>query len=154
MIAALFFLQYYSLKNRTLLRFRRLKQPKYLVGGIVGLLYFYFYFFRYLFGLPGRRPALSLGSSPESLALYEAAGAAVFLVAVLLAWLLPHDRAALTFSEAEVAFLFPAPISRRGLGHFKLLRSQAAILFTTLILMLFVNRFGGKFWIRAAGWWL
>ena len=78
----------------------------------------------------------------------------MFLIAVLLAWLLPHERAALAFSEAEVAFLFPAPISRRGLIHFKLLRSQAAILFTTFILMLVTNRFGGRFWIHAAGWWL
>jgi putative ABC exporter len=155
MFSALIYLQYHSIKNRLLLRFRRLKQPKYLFGALVGALYFYFYFFRYLFGLPARhQPSFSFGSSPESLALYEALGAALFLIAVLLAWLLPHERAALTFSEAEVAFLFAAPISRRGLIHFKLLRSQAAILFTTFILMLVTNRFGGKFWIHAAGWWL
>jgi hypothetical protein len=32
---------------------------------------------------------------------------------VLLAWMIPHERAALTFTEAEVAFLFPAPVTRR-----------------------------------------
>jgi putative ABC exporter len=154
MISALFFLQFQSIKNRTLLRLKRLKQPKYLVGGIVGALYFYFYFFRYLFGLPGRRPAFGLASTPELSLVYESIGAAIFLIAVLLAWVLPHQRAALAFTEAEVAFLFPAPITRRGLIHFKLLRSQAAILFTTLVLMLVTNRFGGKFWIHAAGWWL
>ena len=73
---------------------------------------------------------------------------------MLLAWIIPHQRAALTFTEAEVAFLFPAPISRRGLIHFKLLRSQTAILFTTLLLTLVTNRLGGHAWIRAAGWWL
>jgi hypothetical protein len=88
------------------------------------------------------------------LALYESLGAGLLLIAVLLAWVVPHGRAALAFSEAEVAFLFPAPISRRGLIHFKLLRSQAAILFTTFVLMLVTNRFGGRFWIHAAGWWL
>ena len=154
MISALLFLQYQSVKNRTLLRLRRLKQPKYLVGGIVGALYFYFYFFRYLFGLPGRRGGFSVGSSPGNPMLYESVGAAIFFIAVLLAWVLPHERAALAFTEAEVAFLFPAPITRRGLIHFKLLRSQAAILFTTLVLMLVTNRFGGKFWTHAAGWWL
>ena len=154
MFAALIYLQFHSIRNRLFLRFKRLRQPKYLFGAIVGALYFYFYFFRYLFGLPGRRPALSFDATTDSLALYEALGAALFLIAVLLAWLLPHERAALAFSEAEVAFLFAAPISRRGLIHFKLLRSQAAILFTTFILMLFVNRFGGRFWIHAAGWWL
>ena len=81
-------------------------------------------------------------------------GALILLTILLLAWIIPHQRAALTFTEAEVAFLFPAPISRRGLIHFKLLRSQTAILFTTLLLTLVTNRFGGKAWIHAAGWWL
>jgi ABC-2 type transport system permease protein len=155
MFSALFYLQFHSLKNRLLMRLQRLKQPKYLVGAMVGGLYFYFYFFRYLFSLPGGPHNLSWAASPETRTLYEALGAAVLLVAVLLlGWILPHERAALAFSEAEVAFLFSAPITRRGLIHFKLLRSQAAILFTTLILMLVTNRFGGKFWFHAAGWWL
>jgi hypothetical protein len=151
--SALFYLQYHSLKNRLLLRFRRLKQPKYLVGGIVGALYFYFYFFRYLFGIRGSRQAFTNTPVSADLGLYESIGACLFFIAVLIGWLFPHERAALTFTEAEVTFLFPAPISRRGLIHFKLLRSQAAILFTTFFLMLVTNRFGGKFWIHAAGWW-
>lgn len=156
MVSALLYLQYHSITNRLFFRFRRLKQPKYLFGGIVGALYFYIYFFRYLFSLPGsHRSGLAVGSStPGNLALYESIGAAIFLIAILLAWVVPHERAALSFSEAEVAFLFPAPVTRRGLIHFKLLRSQGAILFTTFVLMLVTNRFGGKFWIHAAGWWL
>ena len=126
------------------MRIKRLKQPKYLVGGIVGGLYFYWYFFRMLFGTPGRGQAVTLLASPENLALYESLGALILLTILLLAWIIPHQRAALTFTEAEVAFLFPAPISRRGLIHFKLLRSQTAILFTTLLLTLVTNRFGGQ----------
>ena len=49
MIAALLYLQYHTIRNRLVTRFKRLKQPKYLFGAIVGGLYFYFYFFRYLF---------------------------------------------------------------------------------------------------------
>ena len=154
MIAALLYLQYHSVKNRLLLRFKRLKQPKYLLGGIVGALYFYFYFFRYLFCGRGRAAAFGTAASPQDLALYESLGALILLVIVLVAWILPRQRAALAFTEAEVAFLFPAPISRRGLVHFKLLRSQMAILFTTLLLTLVSNRFGGPKWIHAAGWWL
>jgi len=152
MISALLYLQYHSLKNRTLMRIKRLKQPKYLLGGLVGGLYFYFYFIRSFMGLPGRRQPLTLAT--ENLALYEAVGALMLVVAILIAWLVPHERAALSFSEAEVAFLFPAPLSRRGLVHFKLLRSQTAILFTSLLLMLISNRWGGKLWFHAAGWWL
>ncbi len=154
MIAALLYLQYHSVKNRLLMRFKRLKQPKYLLGGIVGALYFYFYFFRYLFRGRGASATLGTAISPQDLALYESLGALILLVILLIAWILPRQRAALTFTEAEVAFLFPAPISRRGLVHFKLLRSQMAILFTTLLLTLVSNRFGGPKWIHAAGWWL
>jgi len=154
MLSALLYLQYHSLRNRTLLRLKRLRQPKYLIGGIVGAIYFYFYFFRYLFVRQGSPASVTVSTVPGDIAIYEAIGACLFLAAVLLTWLVPHERAALSFSEAEVAFLFPAPISRRGLIHFKLMRSQTAILFTTFFLMLVTNRFGGKFWIHAAGWWL
>ena len=154
MISALLYLQYHSIKNRLVMRIKRLKQPKYLVGGIVGGLYFYWYFFRTLFGTPTRGQAVTLLASPGNLALFESIGALILLMILLMAWIIPHQRAALAFTEAEVAFLFPAPISRRGLIHFKLLRSQTAILFTTLFLLLVTNRFGGKAWIHAAGWWL
>ncbi|MGH7969746.1 MAG: putative ABC exporter domain-containing protein, partial [Limisphaerales bacterium] len=154
MYRALFYLQYHSIKNRLLMRLRRLKQPKYLAGGIVGALYFYFYFFRYLFGMHGSHAMVPKLAAATDLGFYESIGACLFFIAVTLTWLVPHERAALTFTEAEVAFLFPAPISRRGLIHFKLLRSQSAILFTTFFLMLVANRFGGRFWIHAAGWWI
>jgi Putative ABC exporter len=153
-ISALLYLQYHSIRNRTVMRIKRLKQPKYLVGGIVGGLYFYWYFFRTLFGTHTRGPASALLAAPENLTLFESGGALILLTILVLAWIIPHQRAALTFTEAEVAFLFPAPISRRGLIHFKLLRSQTAILFTTLLLTLVTNRLGGKAWIHAAGLWL
>ncbi|HTX21485.1 MAG TPA: putative ABC exporter domain-containing protein [Candidatus Aquilonibacter sp.] len=156
MIAALCYLQYHSARNRLVARFKRLKQPKYLIGAIAGGLYFYFYFFRYLFrGYGhGRIPAANLAIPPEHLALVESLGALVMFVIVLFAWLIPHERAALTFTEAEVAFLFPAPVTRRTLVHFKLMRSQLRILFSALLLTLFSHRFGGNVWIHALGWWL
>src|SRR5437867_5126852 len=88
--------------------------------------------------------------------MYESVGALILFGIVLLAWFVPRKRAALIFTEAEVAFLFPAPVSHRGLIHYKLLRSQLAILFTTLFLTLASGRLaaGGNAWIRIAGWWL
>ena len=154
MFSALLYLQFHSFKNRVVSRFKRLKQPKYLVGAIVGLIYFYWYFFRNLFRLGHQRVSLGPLIPPDVLSLLEPLGALLLLVIVVLAWFIPHERAALTFSEAEIAFLFPAPIERSGLIHFKLLRSQARILLTTLLLALVSNRFGGHPVIRAAGWWL
>src|SRR5215475_9403669 len=153
MVQALLYLQSCSILNRLRRQLKRLKQPKYVVFAVVGALYFYFYFFRYLFRARGTTNVFTLGSAASDTLLYESIGALILLTIVLMAWIIPHERAALAFSEAEVAFLFPAPISRRGLIHFKLLRSQTAILFTTLLLTVVSNRFGGKVWIHAAGWW-
>lgn len=156
MIAALAYLQYHSVKNRLVQQVKRLKQPKYLIGAVVGAAYFYFYFFRFLFAPPARlngEPPLPLPVDPL---LYESIGALVLFGVVFLAWVLPRERAALAFTETEVAFLFPAPISRRGLIHFKLLRSQLSILFMVLFFTLLSTRFGrsGHGWYRAAGWWV
>jgi hypothetical protein len=156
MIAALFYLQYHSTRNRLVTRFKRLKQPKYLFGAIVGGLYVYFYFFRYFFRgyASGGRRALAPAIPPEYLLLAESLGALLLFAIVLLAWFIPHERAALTFTEAEVSFLFPAPVTRRNLIRFKLIRSQLRILFSALLLTLFSRRFGGNVWIHALGWWL
>src|SRR5215813_1109754 len=150
MISALVYLQYHSIRNRLIRQFQRLKQPKYFIFAVVGVLYFTFYVNRWRMVAPNSPTA---GSAGDRL-LYQLIGAAALFLIVFLAWIMPHERAALAFTEAEVAFLFPAPISRRGLIHFKLLRSQTAILFTTFFLMLVTNRFGGKFWIHAGGWWI
>ena len=150
--AALFYYQFHSAKNRLLTRIRRLRQPKYLVGAIVAALYFYSYVFR------GFRRAGAGGVpwllAPEHRGLAEPAAALLLLVMLLLAWVLPHSRAALTFSEAEIAFLFPAPVGRRTLLHFKLLKSQAAILLSSLFMTLLGRGVGGgNFLMRALDWW-
>jgi ABC-2 type transport system permease protein len=156
MIAALLYLQYHSVRNRLIHRVKRLKQPKYLIGAIVGGLYFYWYFFRYLFmGYAAGRPTgVNFTLPPERLLLFELFGALILFVIVLLSWILPYERAALIFTEAEVAFLFPAPLSRRTLIHFKLLRSQLGIFITSLLLTLFSRRLGGSGLVHALGWWL
>jgi hypothetical protein len=158
MIAALFYLQWHTFKNRLTMRFKRLKQPKYLLGALVGGLYFYWYVFRLLLGphRHGNVYSTVTTSSPPDLLFSESIGAALFFTAILLAWIIPHKRAALAFSEAEVAFLFPAPVTRRTLIHFKLMRSQVGILFSALFLTLLSSRFGanGPWLIRAAAWWV
>ncbi len=166
-LPALLYLQWHSAWNRTLARLRRLKQPKYLVGALVGVAYLYANFLRFLLPLPGSprlhgRPvnlgATDLTTLPlaQFTPLIETAGALLLAGIVALAWVVPRDRAALVFTEAEIAFLFPAPVSRRALIHWKLLRSQFAILLTIALLTLITGRFrlGGHVWTQAAGWWV
>ena len=147
---ALFYYQRHWWLNRLLTRVRRLRQPKYLFGAIVGGLYFYWYIFRAL-GRGGRGVRIS----PEHQDMAQAIAALVLLVMVLLAWIVPHSRAALSFTEAEVAFLFPAPIGRRTLIHFKLLKSQTVIFFSAIFMTLIGRSWGGgNPVIRALGWWI
>ncbi len=158
-IGALFYLVSRSWWNRTRLRIRRLRQPKYLIGAIFGGAYFYFYFYRFLLGagLRGRGGAGGNPVLPAEAAFWLETAAAVALGAfVVMGWLFPSERAALVFTEPEVAFLFPAPLSRKKLLHFKLAKSQVAMLFGSIMLTLVTGRItqGGAVVYRVLGWWL
>ncbi len=155
LLRALLYLRYHSVRNRLGVRLRRLKQPKYLLGALAGLAYFWFFFFRHAVrtgpGGPGQALALAFG---EGRAEYIAA--AVLSLFVLLIWVLPGDHPGLAFTEAEVAFLFPAPLTRRQLIHYKLLDGLVLSLFGALFFTLLSNglRGGGLGALRHLGaWW-
>jgi ABC-2 type transport system permease protein len=156
MTGALLYLRLMSLRNMVLSRTRRLKQPKYLVGAIVGAWYFYFMFFRRAYS---GRPGTNLGAMaipPDVLPVLVAVGALLLVAIAALNWIMPDQRAGLTFSEAEIAFLFPAPFTRRTLIYYKLLSSQLGVLFTALIFTLLTRRWGflgGNPVTHAIGWW-
>ncbi len=159
MISAFFYLQTTTLKNRLIQRIKRLKQPKYLFGAIAGAFYFYFFFFRKVIGgVFSGTPTPPAPTLPIELAPYLTSfGALLIFVVVALSWVLPSGRAALQFTEAEVAFLFPAPITRKRLIHFKLLRSQITILVSTFFLSLIFRRasyLGGNAFMHTVGWWV
>ena len=157
MTGALLYLQLTTLQNVACQRLSRLRQPRYLIGLIVGFAYVYFFFFRRptYRGYRGHGPA---GSSAEvGLLVTLGLVVAIMVGRIAYAWIFSVKRAALAFTEAEVSFLFPAPISRRALVHFKLLKSQWRILISALLLAVLSNRFsqlGGNAWAHAAGWWI
>lgn len=168
MLGALLYLRLTSLKNLLLSRLRRLKQPKYLMGAIVGAAYFYFVFFRRFGGshsvpsTPRRLPVpsgLATASLPsfDPLPLFATGGAFVLLLIAAFAWALPSAKPGLAFTEAEIAFLFPAPISRRRLIHFKLLGSQLRIFLSAIFFTLVSSGWsflGGGALIHTLGWWI
>src|SRR5476649_2640956 len=172
MLSALLYLRFTSLKNWLRMRLQRLKQPKYLVGAIVGVAYFWFFFFRRSFvvtpaGSGARRQALQQAATamqtagvamPDNLAgVGLAIGAVALLVLATLAWVFSLERASLGFTEAEIAFLFPAPATRNMLVQFRLVDAQLRGLVGALFMTLFTNRWtflGGNAATHAVGWWL
>lgn len=154
---ALLYLYGTTIRNSLVQRVKRLRQPKYLAGAFVGGAYFYFFFFRRVIQGTGRGPVAALPVSPEAAALYVPLAALALFTVLALGWLLPSRRAALQFTEATVAFLFPAPVTRRTLIQAQLLRSQATIFVSAFLLTLLFRRGGalaGNALTHALGWWV
>lgn len=144
-----------SLVNSITHRLTRLRQPKYLIGAVLAGAYFYFYFYKFLFIGLGPEKQFNMPPAQQE-AWLNFGAAALFVFTFLLAWILPSSRAALTFTEAEISFLFPAPIHRRTLIAFKILRSQLGFLFISILFTLISGRWriGSDVWMRTAGWWV
>jgi ABC-2 type transport system permease protein len=132
-----------SARNRLTRRLRRLREPRYLIGAVVGAAYMYFAVFA---RMRAARRAPNRGRTPPAVAgplsMLQAAGpdlvGAALLAMATLAWIFPTDSGVLDFSEAEIAFLFPAPVTRRQLLIHRLLRSQVPLLFGTVVSAIFV----------------
>jgi len=159
MTGALAYLYVTTVRNAVVQRLRRLRQPKYLLGAIAGFAYFYFVVFGRGFSRSGRPPgpaSLPPGGNLDVLAWIEPFAAPALALVVLLAWLIGNSRAALQFTESEAAFLFPAPVPRRTLIHYKLLRSQLGILLSAFFITFLFRRgsASGHALQSAAGWWV
>ena len=133
-----------SAKNRIRARIRRLREPKYLIGAIVGAAYFYFTIFARMWGplrseshRPPLRPAAAVSLAALGAAVPAVAGLALMIV-MALGWVFPVDSGLLQFTDAEVQFLFPAPVSRRQLLLHRLMRSQIGLLFAAIVPALIV----------------
>ncbi len=132
MIDAFLFLARRSLRNRLRSRLRRLRNPRYLIFALVGAAYFYFFVLRHWargFGVVAQHGGEAI--LPAGLA--EVAGSLAILVVMIFAWCGTAPRSPLPFTETEIQFLFPAPIARRSLVRWKLLRGELGLLFTVAI---------------------
>jgi hypothetical protein len=160
MLAASFYILWCSARNRLRMRLRRLREPRYLIGGIVGAAYMYFSVFA-RFGSASRTGRRR--SSSGSAAAMQAFGAAfaplsamVLLAVSGLSWLLPFESGLLEFSDPEVAFLFPAPVSRRQLIVHRMVRSQLGLLVSAIVLAIVMPSAPGvsRVWPALAMWLL
>jgi len=156
MLSASLYIIVCSARNRIRVRLRRLREPRYLLGAIVGGAYLYFSFFaRMRARRAGDVRRRSGASGPPVLALsaLQTTGASLAGVALLavsaLAWVLPFDSGLLDFSPAEIQFLFPAPLTRRALLVHRMLRSQLGLLFGGVIMAIAVPSVSGYARLRA-----
>jgi hypothetical protein len=152
MLGTLLYLTVCTFRNRLRIRFRRMRQPRYLIGSVAGALYFYFIFFA------PRRRRRSAGTGPmpqppPSLrGAIEAAGSVALFLLVALAWIWPSKGPALAFTPAEVQFLFTAPIARRTLVTYRIARSLLGNLFMGVVMTLvFRPPSAERGWILFAG---
>lgn len=146
-MGALWYLIWTQTRNRVVRQAKRLKEPKYAVAFVLGLAYFWFIFFR---------PTQTSGREPISNELFVIILPVIFVGTIVFTWLVGSDRSALAFTRPEVAMLFPAPISRRTLVLYRLLHSQFAALFSTVIWMLILRNSTSDLpaFARAMGVWL
>jgi ABC-2 type transport system permease protein len=128
------FVTFRSFYNRILSRLKRLRNVRYLISFAVAIAYFWFAFFRNAGSARMRFSALPATDAAVDLA------ALVVLAMMILVWALPEQSAGLTFSEAEIQFLFPAPITRRQLLLYKVLRQQPQVFISTALMSFFAFR--------------
>ncbi|MGE5244545.1 MAG: putative ABC exporter domain-containing protein [Betaproteobacteria bacterium] len=140
MIGASLYILSCTTRNRLRVRLKRLREPRYLIGAVVGAAYVYFSFFARLRGSRAARRRAGAGGQQQAAAFLAAHqpmllgfGGLGLLALAALGWLLPFSSNVLEFSQAEMSFLFPAPVSRRALLAHRLIRSQLALLFGGVI---------------------
>jgi ABC-2 type transport system permease protein len=154
-LRALLYLRLTTLRNMLLGQLRRLRQPKYFLGAIAAAAYLWFFIFRRS-GKPGQAGPGQVFDAMMTPGSIEGIAAVVITMFILLIWVLPSDDPGLAFSEAEVAFLFPAPLARRDFIHYKLLDGLLASLFGAMFFTLIAGGWNTSVFgaLRKLGaWW-
>lgn len=153
------FLSLRTMKNRVSRQLRRLREPRYLIPTAVSLLWIGFWSSNVL--RSGLRDGHSSSfqerwSAPGALDAFAVAGGIVLVLWTAFLWLLPSKSPVLEFTRSEIHFLFPAPVTRRQIVHYKLLSAQLGIFFGAFVTSFFWGRglttFGG--WGRLFAIWL
>ncbi|MBN8471986.1 ABC transporter permease [Corallococcus exiguus] len=134
--SAVAFLWVRTWRNRVVRQVQRLKRPRYLLGALVGLAYLYSLVGRSVF-VQGTGRAVS----PNARLFAEFSLEVSVLGTLVTAWVLGTDRPALTFTQTEVQTFFAAPVTRKALLHYKLLRGLLSAMLAALAATIFVGRF-------------
>ena len=138
MLSATLYVIVCSARNRARMRLRRMREPRYLLGAIAGLAYLAFALFMRERAYIARGGAASAAPVAANAAEFVGPylGGVLLALLSLASWVLPFGSGLLDFSKAETSFLYPAPVSRRQLVFYRLMRSQYAVFIGALIMAL------------------
>jgi ABC-2 type transport system permease protein len=141
-------------RNRIASRLKRAKNPRYALAMAIGVAYFWFVYFQPLWlrhSTARRTPGID-ATGP----IWTVIGTAFLLVMAGIAWFVDNGPSNLALEKAEAAFILPAPVSRRGLIIYKVLRAQIAILTTVIVWTVLIRRGSARLPIpmQAIGVWL
>ncbi len=134
----------FGFRGRIVRRLKNLRQPRQILAFVVGLAYMAYFVLRpFLFGggrggrgFPGGLAA-AMPRIGEYLPAIQLALALVLAVIAVATWIGASSSPAFRFSEAEIHLLLPAPLTRRQILDFALLKQQAGILVGALVLLVF-----------------
>ena len=137
-MSTLLYLAWRSLRGRVVGWLRLMKQPKYLVGTLAGVAWMGMFALRPVMRV-SRRASLEgrFEEIAEWLPAIETVAALTLLVFLSLWWLWPFGKATVELTEAELHLLLPAPVRRRHIIQYAVLRTQWGILFGCLIISFF-----------------
>ena len=132
-LRAFAYLTWHMQRNRILTRIRRARNPRYAISAAIGLAYMWFFLIRN----PSRMPREVGSMLNDSLVVLGTVGLIAFASTW---WLFGGDQTTLTFTLPEIAFLFPAPLSRRAIIGYRLFRAQLSILINNVIFIFLMRR--------------
>src|SRR5881392_2084500 len=127
------YLTWHSMRNRTMTRIRRAKNPRYAISAIIGAAYFWFF----LIHNPSQIARGVSSMFGDALVVIATFGLIIFASTW---WLFGGDKTTLAYTLPETAFLFPAPLSRRAVVGYKLFRSQLPILINSVVFIFLMRR--------------
>ncbi|HKS07814.1 MAG TPA: putative ABC exporter domain-containing protein [Gemmatimonadaceae bacterium] len=136
MTGAFWFLIRTSFRNRVITRVKRLRNPWYAVAALAGVAYFALI-------LWGRSKGAELAGATPARSPFELLAPLLLAGAVMSTWIDATDLNALAFTQAEVAFLFTAPVARRQLIRYKLARMQLPVIISAFLFSVLFGRSNG-----------
>ncbi|MFC1849385.1 hypothetical protein ACFL27_04165 [candidate division CSSED10-310 bacterium] len=160
---ALFELQLLTIRGRFRRSLKLLRQPKYLIGSLLGLFFFIlFYQFIVVSEISEKDKAMAqikaimpLLNSPATTDILHLLTSLLAAVGFLLLWIFLPGRLTIKLNDTEFESLQPAPLSKRSLIHYSLLKGQPQILFGALSFMVVFSFLSHKlYWILLPLYWI